>query len=266
MATRPKKLITPMKPRPKPNPPAEPRARVLIGIPTYDGKIESGINQAIENASRFGYKAAVCVSKTSILTQCFNHLWATALNAKKQHGLSHFCMLHADVVPEDYWLDKMVGIMKETGAHVLSSVIPIKSNYGLTSTAIDDGKDAWHPRRLTLTEVFERDETFTQEGLLINTGLMLVDLSQKWVEDICFRFDDDIILEDNQFKAVGISEDWYFSRWAAANGAKLFATRAVSIDHVGSAKYQNNEPWGQWKTDLVNARPEPSPEPTPPAA
>ena len=44
--------------------------------------------------------------------------------------------------------------------------------------------------------------------------------------------------------AVGMSEDWAFSRRARALGATLYATREVSIVHSGMKDYRNDSAWG----------------------
>jgi hypothetical protein len=151
-------------------------------------------------------------------------------------------MLHADVVPEDLWLDKMLAIMEDKKADVLSAVIPIKSPDGMTSTAIESD-DPWLPRRLNMAEVYERARTFTDPGLLVNSGLMLVDIRSAWVDRIFFRFEDKIQESDGEFKARVVSEDWLFSRDARKLGAKIYATTEVLVNHmVGVMAYSNGRP------------------------
>lgn len=171
--------------------------------------------------------------------------------------MTHFCLLHDDVVPEPLWLDKMMSIMLEKKADVLSGIIPIKDDRGLTSTALDvpvgASDPAWRVRRLTLNELYERyPPTFTDEKILLNTGLMLIDLRNPWVEKIWFAFEDRIIpnpQKEGEFMAVGLSEDWYFSRRARELGAKLYATREIRIQHTGVRDYPNNVRWGTLSED-----------------
>ena len=111
---------------------------------------------------------------------------------------SHFCLLHDDIVPEPLWLDKMMRIMEEQHADILSVVVPLKNDKGLTSTALDvgvgDEDPHWRVKRLTLKEIYnDYEPTFTHEKLLVNTGLMLVDLRKPWVENVWFAFEDKII-------------------------------------------------------------------------
>jgi hypothetical protein len=134
----------------------------------------------------------------------------------------------------------------------MSAIIPLKDTRGLVSTAIDeaDGAPMGSPEHyaisnLNLRELFAMKEaTFTDENLLINTGLLVVDMRKPWVEQIAWRFENEIIKVGDAFKPFEISEDWCFSRQARALGAKLFATREVKVKHLGRAAYTNHQPWG----------------------
>ena len=233
-----------------------PPANVYIGIPTYDGRVHKNLTNALQRAAMRRVSKTTSIITCSILPRAFNLLFAHALN-ERRNGTTHFCLLHDDVVPQPLWLDEMLGLMKKHQADVLSVVIPIKNEKGLTSTALDvgigDEDPHWRVKRLTLTEIYNNYEpTFTDEKLLVNTGLMLVDLSKPWVENVWFAFEDKIIPDPKvpgNFKAVGVSEDWFFSRRARELGAKLFATREVAVRHVGSADYSNASAWGSLGED-----------------
>jgi GT2 family glycosyltransferase len=154
----------------------------------------------------------------------------------------------------------MVRLLQEHKADVLSVVIPIKNEKGLTSTALDvgigDEDSHWRVKRLTLTEIYnDYEPTFTHEKLLVNTGLMLVDLRKPWVENVWFAFEDKIIPDPKvpgNFKAVGVSEDWFFSRRARELGAKLYATREISVLHSGTNEFSNASAWGSLGEDAPN--------------
>src|ERR1700737_1790039 len=67
----------------------------------------------------------------SLLAYGFNELWAHAL-AERTHALTHFLLLHADIVPwEDTWLSQLHQEMVRVGAQVLSAVSPLKDPRGL---------------------------------------------------------------------------------------------------------------------------------------
>lgn len=232
---------------------------VYIGIPTYDGRVHKNLANALQKATANRYPKTTSIITCSILTRAFNLLYAHALNERK-NGTTHFCLLHDDVVPQPLWLDEMMRVMQKHQADVLSVVIPIKNGKGLTSTALDvgigDEDPHWRVKRLTLTEIYnEYEPTFTHEKLLVNTGLMLVDLRKPWVENVWFAFEDKIVPDPNvpgDFKAVGVSEDWFFSRRARELGAKLYATREIPVSHSGSADYSNASIWGSLGEDAVN--------------
>lgn len=170
-------------------------------------------------------------------------LYASALNARKD-GITHFCLLHSDVVPDDGWLDKLVALADMYKADVMSVILPIKDGRGLTSTAIET-EDKWHPHRLSLKEIYDKAATFTDEKILVNSGLMLIDIRKPWAEELCFRFEDSIVKDDKgMFQSQVCPEDWLFSRDAAARGARIYATREIKAIHVGQAHYSNAFVWG----------------------
>jgi len=217
----------------------------MISVPTYDGKLHFGAVNGILRAS-IDPSHAVQFVASSLLTKCFNQLWTNALNARKL-GITHFAMLHADIAPEDYWLDKMLSIMGKYNADILSVVSPLKNSDGLTSTAIG-GIDA-RARRFTLKEIHSMEKTFTREHLLINTGLMLVDITKPWAQQAIFSIKDFIYKENGEYRAECISEDWNFSKQAELLGAQIYATSEVSLTHFGQTAFPNDHVWGTKETD-----------------
>lgn len=218
---------------------------VFLGIPTSDLKVHPDIIAAVLHASPKGQLNGLRTHSYSCLPRNFNELFCAALNARKE-GITHFLMLHNDIVPHGAgWLDSMLDEMNKYRADVLSVIVPLKSNSGITSTAIDEpahpNVDAkWRPRRLNVQQVLaEYPETFTNDKLLLNTGCMLIDLRKSWVENIWFQFEDIILKRDGKFVAENVPEDWDFSRRAAALGAKLFATRKIQVTHYGHTGYGN---------------------------
>lgn len=179
----------------------------------------------------------------SLLAYGFNLLWVRALE-ERQHGCTHFLMLHADVVPiERDWLARLHQEMVTHNAQVLSAVVPLKDPCGLTSTACYT--DGGALRRLTMTEAMARPETFTAPDLLVNTGLLLVDLRAPWVEEICFTVTDRIAKhEDGSYTVHVLGEDYGFSLQARRLGIPLWATRAVPLSHAGLSWFPNSHAWG----------------------
>lgn len=187
---------------------------------------------------------------SSLLANAFNQCWVAALN----EGHTFFLMVHDDIVPlQPRWPAILFEEMAEHRASVLSAVSPIKTRHGLTSTAVETD-DPWNPRRLSMAEVFERPETWTEPGLLINTGLMLVDMREAWTRYAYFTIHDRIVERDGLLRAEVQPEDWNFSRMAHAAGATVYATRKVRINHVGRHAFSNGEVWGDLETDTENTK------------
>jgi len=83
-------------------------------------------------------------------------------------------------------------------------------------------------------------------NLLVNTGLLLVDMRQPWTEQICFTMNDRITQDaSGMFRAAVEPEDWNFSRQCHSLGAKLAVTRKVTVDHYGTNAWSSDQSWGQ---------------------
>jgi hypothetical protein len=193
----------------------------------------------------------------------FNKLW---INALLQTGrpFTHFAMLHDDVEVSPRWISTLLGEMERTGADLMSVVIPIKNNHGLTSTGYGDPGDWYDYRRLTMREVFRLPETFSLDDLpkakaagkclLVNTGCWIADLRRTQYRlrnplsgEMVFRFWQDhrlSIWPDGTACPEFAPEDWNWSRLCHQHGLKVFATRKVKAIHHGNCPYPNTQEWG----------------------
>lgn len=235
------------------------KTTTVLAIPTYLGRLEnSEVVFSLLNATKPGSENAWRPAQSSTSANCtgFNKLYCEALDLRDKGEVTHFLMLHSDIVPEIYFIDKLHEVMERTGADVVSAVSPIKDRFGLTSTALEqkvgDRDDEWGgPRRLTMREIMRMPPTFTAPNLLINTGLMLVDLRKDWADKVFFHFDDRIGMYRGKRVPQMKPEDWNFSRDARKLGAKLFATREVKLTHRGQQDFPNSVAWGEMETDTL---------------
>ena len=218
--------------------------KVILALPSYNGwrRNTTSVSQAV--MSPFPVLTVEVI--TSLLGFCFNKCWAVALNNRP---ISHFAMLHADVVPKPSdWLLRLIREMDKYEAGVLSVSMPIKDAEGLTSTALDMD-DQWRTQRITQQEMRDRPETWTDPRLLINTGLMIVDFSQPWVEEFAFTINDRIIKNSRgRWEAEVEPEDWNFSRFLHSRNVPVYVTRTIPAAHWGEVAWDNQEVWGH-KTD-----------------
>lgn len=236
--------------------------KVFLGTPVGgDGSVAFATHEAICQLHHSIHDVEARFGGSSALTFNFNNLWAEAINRRLDgEPFDVFAMIHTDIAPQAAdWLDKLLEIFDRTNADVLSVIVPIKDSKGLTSTALDTSR--WTPRRLTMTEVYELPKTFdgqyVQERfgaqLLLNTGLMVVRLTESWALEVCFHIDNCITRgRDGRFAAFFEPEDWKFSRWCNARGLKLVATREVIVGHLGGVAYTNDGPWGSMAVDSIN--------------
>lgn len=247
---------------------------VFLALPSRGHSLAFGASGAIGEhhiPSEFLKVYPLEISST-ILEHGFNMLWAAALNGRSKYGFTHFAMLHDDIVPERFWLDIAMGEMERLGADLISAVVRIKNDTGLTSTAIQTD-DPWISRRLTMKEIAALPETFCSDDtdspdrvLLVNTGCMLIDLRKSWVNELldgkaeaAFKFEIRTRIvkqQDGRFAAQLQSEDWLLSKHLASIGAKVYATRKIKAKHVQMVEeyFDNEAVEGQETDNLVLER------------
>lgn len=233
---------------------------VFLAMPSYDGKCSIGAAEAyFVGATRGDCDVVRARANSSFLTKTFNDLWCSALN-QRCRGVTHFAMIHADIIPAQHgWLDVLMNELVRLDADVVSAVSPIKSEHGWTSTAVaNDLEDPWLSRRLTLHDVYNLPETFSSEDvgrpLLLNTGLWVCRLDRPWCEQVCYDVFNRIVRKDGVWHSEAISEDWLFSAALNRLGAKIYATRKVTLGHDGCKVFTSDSAWGTQKTDEVFQR------------
>lgn len=221
--------------------PENPKVKVMAGLPSYDGTRWNG--SAIGSLQRAGVDTYE--ESRSLLANVFNRCWVEALNRRAASvPVTHFLLLHADVVPvEPDWFQQLWEEFERNACKVLSVVVPIKTDVGLTSTAFE-AASRWRPRRLTVREILDRPITWTEPHLLVNTGLMLVDFREPWVEKVCFTINDQIRQVNGLWVCDVEPEDWNFSRQCRRLGVPLHVTRRVAVLHVGHNVWRNDRKWG----------------------
>ncbi len=219
---------------------------VYIALPNYDGKSHVQQNAPIYWSGLKDGVQLITNYQSSILTSCFNYLLCDALNNRgAPHHITHFLMVHADIVPNHGFVKIMLAEMRRHKCDVLSAISPIKDANGYTSTGYNLDDSPWEVKRWTMKEIYAMPPTFTHPDIVVNTGLMLIDLRAPWVEKIFFHMEDEIIKDkDGKFHMRVQPEDWNFSYRARKLGAKIYATRRVHIKHQGEASYYNDSPWG----------------------
>jgi hypothetical protein len=178
-------------------------------------------------------------------------------------------MLHADVIPEDWWLDKLIDEAERYDADLMSAVVPMKTQHGVTSTGISKpGRKETYFCRLTMQQIHHSDFPATfgiaeaadalerlppelridkvpREFLFVNTGCMVCRIDKPWATEVWFENEEAIVNVNGAWQAVGNSEDWVFSKRVAQKGGKVMATRAVNLIHKGTATYSSTATWGQ---------------------
>jgi len=222
----------------------------LLLLPTYDGWSKN--RQACINYGRNLPQSPIVEITSSALGHCFNIGYQMARMEADKGNCTHVLMLHADVQPlQNNWGELLINECEEVKAGILSVVIPIKTHEGITSTAVErketQDKQGWHPIRFTMQEIMTMPETFTHPRLMVNTGLMVIDMRQPWTKELIFDLNSCVDLP--KYRPYFLPEDWKMSRFAQSCGVSLWATRKIHVYHVGETPFGNNKAWGSKATE-----------------
>lgn len=221
--------------------------RLFIGIPSRDGKLPYGLTEAKARLERQIPYTMGGVAICSLLAYNFNQILAMALNRREEKphekwpgGVTHLLLWHDDIVPTDRDFGiKLLNEMERFNLDAISATVSFRSDSGFTSTARDiEGQP--DPVRYKLGDIQGTITSREEPGLLINTGLLLMDLRKPWVESFHWTITDGIRKNaDGKFEAVCESEDWKMSRWMRANGVPFGATAKVRTLHGGQISWPN---------------------------
>lgn len=221
---------------------------VLIGLP-HSGTIAADSFDGLARASLNGVQYGIKKEGSSALTRNFNALLLACRSMTPRP--THFGMHHSDIVAQEGWLDILLGELKAHDADVISTVMPIKDERGLTTTGAFN-EDFTKIKRFTMHELQALPWTFTAppgRALAINTGLMLMRTDRPWFNDLVFRFEDEIANKDGVDMVLCRSEDWLMSEFLAKAGAKVIVTRIPRAVHVGFRAWSNQGAYGTEKEE-----------------
>lgn len=228
--------------------------RIYLALPSYDqrywGNTMMSVLHALDPQADSDVELFVDPLSGSVSPRVFN----TGLLRAVQGGFDCLAMLHADVAAEPGWLSTLNEEMQEHDADVISAVVPLKDGYEWTSTAVHTIQES--NRKLMLSECHEKlPKTFCIDApwlrsigahmLLINTGCMLMRLSEPWLRKWQgFQFISHINWDGNQGMGhqLCVSEDWAMSEQLAAivPVPRLMATTAVKVHHWGAKAYASH--------------------------
>jgi len=240
-------------------------SKIFLGIPTYNGWMTAGCSQAANGTPSQEHEVLSLAQPGSLLCGNCNKLLTMALNLG---GINWFALLHADISPEPFYIDKMIEEAETHGADMLSACVAIKNVKGVTSTAIGSGRRFGQFGRLTFKQIRHPDfpETFDindaadaleqlppplgvripRFALLANTGCMIVRLDREWSRRLVFKtFDRIVQLPNGEFQNQDLSEDWYFSWRVAKLGGKVMCTTKIKAIHRGEFEFPNDRDWPQ---------------------
>lgn len=183
------------------------------------------------------------------LTNNFNVFLSMALDLRDAGKITHLAMIHSDISAEQGWVDVLAEEMCKKRAIVISAVVTIKDpDDDRTSTAIGVERDPWHIERfIRLRHREGMPETFTSadvcqpgETLLINTGLMLIDLRDEFWDTHVFRVIDRIWKDEEGKRHPEFRpEDWEMSRDLAKAGKPYASTWRPLTTHHGEYRWDN---------------------------
>jgi len=219
----------------------------MLGIPS-GGSLLTDMALSLLYCSN---RHSVDIRKSTSSWDNFSVLWAMALNAAEAGEITHFSMLHADIIPQAGWIDILIDEMEAAKVSLVSTTVPLKDHAGVLSCGIGGQTPsigAW--RRLTLWEMFHGNlpETFSigdlrdtlpsrwplDPYLLHNNGCWVADLrNEAWHQAAddgnaaaYFAFTKQMQrTAEGRWMVFGESEDWFFSRRMHEAGIPSAITR-----------------------------------------
>jgi hypothetical protein len=242
-------------------------AKIFLGCPSYDSRLDSVTARRLFADPSREHQVQTAEFSSSLLAQGCNALLAMALSG----GYEWFSLLHADITPEPFWLDKLMAEAHGAGADMLSAVVPIKNLSGATSTAIPLTAAKHGTRqfvRLMMAQVYHPDFPATFDvaaaadalqrlpdllavpdlpriALWCNTGCFVCRLEPQWDwTKVCFRMDDGLERVGDQWREFNFPEDWHFSQAVADAGGRVMATKLIALAHRGVIDFPSGA-WGQ---------------------
>jgi hypothetical protein len=229
---------------------------IFLAFPT-GGNIKPCAHEAILNCSAKGLRVQEKTLQFGDIPHNFNMLFCEALNGRA-NGITHFAMLHDDCQPMPGWLDVLIEEMDRVDADIMSTVLGIKDDRGLTTTGVRY-PGTWGTRRFVTRELMRLPETFciadTDEPdaiLAIGTACWICRLPKDgWPDRFPgFQNEHKITWHAGEPAPQFDSEDWLFSDWAASQGLRVYSTRKVVMFHQGAKFYPNTGMGGTWETEL----------------
>jgi hypothetical protein len=209
------------------------KVRPMIGVPAFGAQVYAGTALALTNAARNWPDLKVEIRTSALLCHLRNTLWHEAVTLARKGDVTHFVFLDADVAfHEQHWLDVLLREGDKHNASLLGCITPIKNGTGDTGAARETN-DSWHPKNIHVSELANLPMTWTEPGLLLPLGCVLIDMRQAWVEKVCFTIADRVERHGDKLNIAARPEDWDLCRQARAAGATIFATKALKVVHYG---------------------------------
>ena len=226
------------------------RWRVNVVLPHSRGvELQSYKSMRMASIGRFTTAAVEMDMDCGCLPHNFNSLLAQSLDWRDRGQCTHLAMIHSDITAERGWLDLLAEEMHTHGLVAISAVVAIKDpDQDRTSTAIGSKSEPWSAKRyIHLRHHGQMPTTFTgkdvcqddDEVLLINTGLMLLDLRHEFWDTFCFQVPTTILKIDGKRAPAFRPEDWEMSRELDRAGLPYGATWRPVVEHLGGSSWTN---------------------------
>jgi SAM-dependent methyltransferase len=231
--------------------------QVMVTLPhSRSVELQSYKSLRMATLGRFASVAAEMDMSCGSLTHNFNTLLSQSLDWRDEGKVTHMAMIHSDITAERGWLDLLAEEMHLHGLVAISGVVAIKDpDQDRTSTAIGSKARPWDvvryihlrdqkrlPVTFTAKDVCETDD----EVLLINTGLMLIDLRHEFWDSFTFVVLNQILKgEGGKRKPQFRPEDWEMSRELEKAGLPYGSTWRPFCEHLGGSSWPNRAPLTQ---------------------
>ena len=226
-----------------------PRGGTEVHAPAYKAFLVPVNNCNLECDEQVIVLAGHAESQTS--ANNMQELWATVKNFRDDGACTHMAMIHSDIDAPMGWVNVLWNEARLNNLALISAVVAIKEPSGRTSTAVGSSTDPWRVKRfIRVQDRYRMPQTFTTDNiredpddvLLVNNGLMLLDLRGEWTDE--YNFICPSVVEKDaasgKWRHRFRSEDWELSRLLHSRGIPYGATWAVRVAHLGNGRWLND--------------------------
>lgn len=194
--------------------------RILVGIPSYDRRVDIEIAKGLVNLERGGYNFDVCFPVSSHISRNRNYI----VHQMLREDYKWLFFWDSDIAIEEGFMDKMMETAYKHQAQIVCGCYKMKEESGKYVLG-ERQKDGTYQNLIEIHKIREVDAGGT--GIMLIHRDVLVEMEEPWFT----------ILDGKQLFVM--PEDFEFCRRAKELGYKIVADPRFATHHYGTKAYSH---------------------------